>query len=84
MKETISASTQKSTLDNTLRYLLCTTIRQLECLLGAIEFEHRGIKYRVDSVDEAAKLLFNLDRHEAVHGSYRLNVDKPTRYGPPI
>lgn len=79
MSEVESAAERKFALDNALRYILVCTLRQLECLLVAIEFEHRGIKYRVDSAHEAAELVFNLDQHEALHGSYRLREDKPTR-----
>jgi hypothetical protein len=37
----------------------------------AIEFEHNGRKYRADTPAEAAELQYQLDQHEALHGSYR-------------
>lgn len=36
----------------------------------AIEFEHRGKKYRVDTAREAAELQFELERHDAMFGTY--------------
>jgi hypothetical protein len=36
----------------------------------AIEFEHRGRKYRADTAKEAAELQFELERHDAMFGTY--------------
>jgi hypothetical protein len=70
--------TVKQTLDYTLRCIY-HALRSKGCLLMAIEFEHRGIKYRVDSPHEAARLVYELDQQEALHGSYRLDREKTQR-----
>jgi hypothetical protein len=36
----------------------------------AIEFEHKGVKYRTDSVQEAVSLQASLAQYDAVFGSY--------------
>ena len=36
----------------------------------AIEFEHKGVKYRTDSVQEAISLQAGLAQHDALFGSY--------------
>jgi len=60
----------KIALDNTLRYLYIT-LRKAGCLLMAIEFEHKGTKYRVDTPHEAVELINKLDQHEVLYGTYR-------------
>ena len=59
----------KSALDNTLRNLYCT-LRKVNCLLMAIEFEHNGKKYRADTPEEAVRLQFELDKHDLLYGTY--------------
>ena len=56
-------------LDSTLRYLY-STLRKGNFTLMAIEFEHRGKKYRADTAKEAAELQFELGRHDAMFGMY--------------
>ncbi len=38
--------------------------------LMAIEFEHAGKTYRVDTVEEAVALRYRLEQHDVMHGSY--------------
>jgi hypothetical protein len=42
----------------------------------AIEFEHNGTKYHVDTAAEAADLQYKLKQHDALHGSYRGDPQK--------
>ncbi len=59
----------KLALDNALRNLYCALRRQ-GCLLMAIEFEHNGTTYRVDTAAEATELQHKLKMHDALYGSY--------------
>ncbi|SRR5216684_4459169 len=65
MKKTEGA---KSALDIYLK-VLYSAIRYTGRLM-AIEFEHAGKKYRVDTVDEAVALRFRLEQSDVVNGSY--------------
>ena len=56
-------------LDSTLRYLY-NTLRNTKSLLMAVEFEYRGKKYRVDTVQEAVELSHELEKHDALHVHY--------------
>jgi hypothetical protein len=60
----------KIALDNSLRNLYIA-LRKAGCLLMAIDFEHGGTKYHVDTVAEAAELQHKLKQHDALYGSYR-------------
>jgi hypothetical protein len=55
-------------LDRYLKVLYCS-IRHSGRLM-AIEFEHAGKKYRVDTVEEAVALRYRLEQHDVMHGSY--------------
>jgi hypothetical protein len=68
----------KIALDSSLRYLYIT-LRKAGCLLMAIEFEHNGKKYRADTPTEAAELQFELDKHDALYGSYRSSRSETQR-----
>ncbi|MDR3797831.1 MAG: hypothetical protein P4K93_06740 [Terracidiphilus sp.] len=60
---------QKFTLDSSLRNMYLT-LRKEGCLLMAIEFEHKGVKYRTDSVQEAVSLQAGLTQYDFVVGSH--------------
>lgn len=67
----MDALAQRFALDNSLRFLYCS-LRKVGCLLMAIEFEHRGVKYRTDSVQEAVSLQASLKQYDTVfdlHGA---------------
>ena len=63
---------------NASRFGLTQALRQLyrslrhrRCPIVAIEFEHRGKKYRADTAKEAAELQFHLEQHDATQGVYQ-------------
>lgn len=60
---------EKFALDSSLRNIYIS-LRKAGCLLMAIEFEHKGVKYRTDSVQEAVSLQASLAQYDAVFGSY--------------
>ena len=60
-------------LDSSLRYLY-DTLRYMRCGLMAIEFEHRGKKYRADTAREAAELQALLDSQDDQRGRTRLKT----------
>jgi len=47
------------------------SLRHKGCPIMAIEFEHRGKKYRADTAKEAADLQYFLERSDVVDGAYR-------------
>jgi len=60
-------------LDSALRYMY-DTLRYRRCKLTAIEFEHRGRKYRVDTPREAAELQALLERQDSERGRERSSL----------
>ncbi len=56
---------QKFTLDSSLRNVYIA-LRKAGCLLMAIEFEHKGVKYRTDTVQEAVSLQASLKQYDTV------------------
>lgn len=67
--------TQNLGLDNSLRNLYCT-LRLLKGTIVAIEFEHRGKKYRADTAKEAIDLQRLLEKQEFDQGA------QPIRHWP--
>ncbi len=63
----------KFALDSSLRNMYLT-LRKAGCLLMAIEFEHKGVKYRTDSVQEAISLQAGLAQHDATFGPYESGI----------
>lgn len=60
-------------LDYSLRFMY-DTLRYRRASLLAIEFEHRGKKYRADTPKEAAELQALLDRQDAESGRERIKM----------
>ncbi len=58
---------QQIALDRTLRFLY-DTIRYRRHYLMAIEFQHKGTKYRADTPAEAVALRMELERRDAAEG----------------
>src|SRR5579862_4711953 len=56
---------QKTTLDNTLRYLY-STLRNRGATLVAIEFKHGGRTWRADTVEEAIELRDRLEMEDRI------------------
>lgn len=67
--------TQDSVLDSALRNLYCS-LRLKRGIVVAIEFEHRGKKYRADTAKEAADLQHLLDKQDLDGGA------QPIRHWP--
>jgi hypothetical protein len=69
----MGARKQHFGLDSALRYMY-DTLRYMRCRLLAIEFEHRGKKYRADTAREAAELQALLDSQDEHRGRTRLKA----------